>query len=126
MLEFDGKSHKTPSLLPSSTSSVLWSGAEGKPWKTEQLRCALASAFDSQPGCEMNVSKWRHVAIAISRKHLSGNGFKRDYDNTIQLAADEQAGHSSLVAGNVYGRLLDAAPGFVQAAQAQYRDISLR
>ena len=37
MLEFDGKSHKTPSLLPSPISSVLWSGAEGKSWKMEQL-----------------------------------------------------------------------------------------
>ena len=73
----------------------------------------------------MNVSKWRYVAIVISRKHLSGNGFKRDYDNMIQLAADEQAEHSLLVAGNVYSRLLDAAPNFIQAAQAQYQNISL-
>ena len=30
------------------------------------------------------------------------------------------------MAGNIYGRLRDAAPGFVQVAQAQYRDISMR
>lgn len=115
-----------PILVPSLSSSLLWATREGKPWVTERLRGILSREFADHLSCSMNVSKWRHIAIAISRKHLSGKGFKRDYDDSIQVVADEQAGHSSLVAGNIYGRLRDAAPGHVQAAQAQYRDISLR
>lgn len=72
----------------------------------------------------MNVSTWRHIAIAMSRRLLSDKGFERDYDDHIQQKADYQAGHSSLIAGNIYGRLLGAAPGHVQAAQIAYRDIS--
>jgi hypothetical protein len=76
--------------------------------------------------CVMNVSTWRHIAIAISRKHLSEKGFKRDYDDPVQQKADHQAGHSSLIAGNVYARLMSAAPGHVQSAQIAYRDVSRR
>jgi hypothetical protein len=30
-------------------------------------------------GVAFNIPVYRHLAIAISRKHLIGSGFKRDY-----------------------------------------------
>lgn len=110
--------------LPPVESSLLWGSSHGKPWPTDRLSDVLARQFDVGLACPMNVSTWRHIAIAISRKCLSEKGFKRDYDDHTQQKADHQAGHSSLIAGNVYGRLISAAPGHVQSAQIAYRDIS--
>ena len=115
-----------PHHLPPLDSALLWGTKEGKPWSTDQLRDVLAREFEIHLNCSVNVATWRHIAIAMSRRHISGKSFKRDYDNSLQITADEQAGHTPLIAGNIYGRLISAAPGYVQAAQAQYRVISLR
>ena len=84
----------------------------------------LVQQFRQELCCPMNISIWRHIAIAMSRRLLSESGFKRDYDDHIQQKADHQAGHSSLIVGNVYGRLMSATLGHVQSAQVAYRDIS--
>jgi hypothetical protein len=110
--------------LPPVESSLLWGSSLSKPWPTDRLSDILVQQFSLGLACPMNVSTWRHIAIAISRKCLSEKGFKRDYDDHIQQKADHQAGHSSLIAGNIYGRLINAAPGHVQSAQIAYRDIS--
>ena len=112
------------SQYPPAQSSLLWGKSNDKPWKTDRLTEIMSREFRQGLGCSMNVNTWRHIAIAVSRKHLSDKGFKRDYDDQIQVKADHQAGHSSLIAGNVYGRLISAAPGHVQSAQIAYRDIS--
>jgi hypothetical protein len=110
--------------LPPLESSLLWGTSVGKPWTTDRLTEVMGQEFGTGMYCSMNVSSWRHIAIAISRKHMSEKGFKRDYDDHTQRKADHQAGHSSLIAGNVYGRLISLAPGYVQSAQVAYRDVS--
>ena len=67
------------------------------------------------------------MAIAISRRHLkSKKGFKRDYDDNegFQIVADAQAAHSSRIAGQIYGRGIEEAPGHVQSRKAEYREVS--
>jgi hypothetical protein len=71
----------------------------------------------------MNITVWRHVAVAISRMHLKSGQFKRGY-NVVERYTDHQTAHTSIVAGNVYARLLEEAPGHVASARQQYRVVS--
>lgn len=71
----------------------------------------------------MNIAVYRHVAVAISRQHLKYGGFKRDY-GLDQKIADTQATHGSWIAGTVYARGLQEAPGHVAARRAEYRTVS--
>ncbi|KAK9847559.1 hypothetical protein MYU51_018522, partial [Penicillium brevicompactum] len=88
-------------------------------------------------GQELNLQTYRHVAIAISRQCLSArsqfvsnrhlNRSLCDLDNPTDMdpsalaahTADLQAGHSSSVAGTVYGRLATEQPGCVAALRKQ-------
>ena len=100
-------------------SSFLWA-TQGRPWHSERLRKMLAYEFKAKLGTGANIVMWRHAAIAISRKHLSGKGFKRDYDGKEEPAAiDSQAGHSSVLAGQIYARGVEEAPGHVASVRAE-------
>ena len=70
----------------------------------------LAYKFKAKLGTSANIIIWRYAAITISRKHLSGKGFKRNYDGKEEPAAiDSQAGHSSVLAGQIYARGIEEA-----------------
>ena len=71
----------------------------------------------------MNIPVYRHIAIAISRKHLNCGGFKRDYglENT---KFDTQSTHSSWTAGSIYARGLEKVAGQVEEREAEYRKVS--
>ena len=66
-------------------------------------------------GCKLNISIWRHAAIAISNRYL-GSKYTRsfgedgpeyeDEDGIDDEASDLQAGHGSHVAGIIYAREL--------------------
>lgn len=71
----------------------------------------------------MSIVVWRHLAIAISRKHLACGGFKRDY-GMDETAFDNQSCHSSRTAGSVYARGLKEAVGHIEARRASYRKVS--
>jgi hypothetical protein len=71
----------------------------------------------------LGILTYRHLAIAISRQHLSCGGFKRDYGVDKKLA-DEQATHGTWIAGTVYARGLQEAPGHVKARSSEYRAVS--
>lgn len=66
---------------------------------------------------------YRHIANAVSRQHLKCGDYKRDYWMDKKLA-DERATHGSWVAGTVYARGLQEAPGYVEARRMEYRAIS--
>ncbi|KAM0689937.1 hypothetical protein Q7P36_008703 [Cladosporium allicinum] len=66
---------------------------------------------------------YRHVAIAISRRHLAQGGFKRDYD-VEESATDRQTAHTSWTAGRLYTRGIEEAPGHVEARRAGFRMVS--
>lgn len=73
----------------------------------------------------LNISTYRHLAIAISRRHLDGGGFKRDYD-VEENASDQQTAHTTWTAGRLYARGLEEAPGYVEARRAGFRAVSRR
>lgn len=71
----------------------------------------------------MTIPVYRHVAIAISRRHLNGGGFKRDYDIGDRVG-DLQTTHTSWTAGRLYARGLEEVPGHVEARRAGFRAVS--
>jgi hypothetical protein len=73
-----------------------------------------------------SILHWRHVAIAISRRHLpEGKQFKRDYGlEETSTAMDLQAAHSTKMASCTYARDFRMAPGQVENLRAEFRDLS--
>lgn len=103
-------------------SAFLWPAGEGS-WDSSQLRKVLQREARTHLQTKMNILSYRHAAIAISRVHLKCGGFKRDY-GADDAAFNEQASHGSWIAGTVYARGLQEAPGHVEARRRQYRAIS--
>ncbi|KAL5344739.1 hypothetical protein ACLOAV_010431 [Pseudogymnoascus australis] len=94
-------------------------------WGSSRLSKILQQAFRTWLNTDGNITTWRHAAIAISRKHLEGAKFKRDYGaEPAPTWAAEQTGHTAHVAGNVYARGIEEAPGHVASARAEYRALS--
>lgn len=113
-------------LAPSAqrpNSSYLWPAGEGC-WSSQRLSAVLKRATSSKFNVPLTLSTYRHVAIAFSRRHIAGGGFKRDYDT--DKAIDEQATHTSWTAGRLYARGLEEAPGHVEARRAEFRAVSRR
>lgn len=105
-------------------SSFLWPKPGGRDcWSSERLSRVLKREFMNTIGVPMSIVVWRHLAIAISRKHLACGGFKRDYDMD-ETAFDNQSCHSSRTAGSVYARGLEEAAGHIEARRASYRKVS--
>jgi hypothetical protein len=71
----------------------------------------------------LGILTYCYLAIAISRQHLSCGGFKQDYGVDKKIA-DEQATHSSWIAGTIYAQGLQEAPGHVKARSLEYRAVS--
>jgi hypothetical protein len=105
-----------------SGSPYLWPAGEGT-WASERLRKVLQQEAQVHLQTKLNTMSYRHAAIAISRVHLKGGGFTRDY-GTDDAPFDQQASHGSWTAGTVYARGLQEAPGHVEARRRQYRAIS--
>jgi hypothetical protein len=94
-------------------------------WDSGQLSKVLQQEFKVHLNTNTRIILWRHAAIAISRKHLQGAKFKRDYGSEpAPTWSSEQTGHTAYVAGNVYARGIEEAPGHVAATRAEYRALS--
>ena len=90
-------------------SAFLWpKGKES--WHSATLTRVLREQSQSCLGAAMNITVYRHVAIAMSRKHLRCGGFKRDY-GLEENAIDKQSTHSTWTAGSIYARGLEEAAG---------------
>ena len=125
----------TPGFEPTSTtSSLLWSRSitdksghrQDVPWPSKCLSDVLAKEFSQHLSTRASIIVWRHSAIAITRRHLGRLGFKRDYDGKEEIlnVADHQAAHSSMLAGQLYARGIEEAPGHIAPIRAEYRAIS--
>jgi hypothetical protein len=91
-------------------------------WDSSRLSNVLQQEFKVYLNTTANITIWRHAAIAISRKHLGGAKFKRDYGSEpAPTWVAEQTGHTAYVAGNVYARGIEEAPSHVASARAEYR-----
>lgn len=106
----------------SPPSPFLWAKGRGS-WDSNRLSSVLSREFKAHLGVRMTIPVYRHLSIAISRKHLPCGGFKRDYglENT---KFDAQSAHSSWTAGCIYARGLEEAPGHVKSRKALYRTVS--
>jgi hypothetical protein len=67
----------------------------------------------------LNITYYRHVAIAILRVYLKSSGFKRDY-GIEEKASNDQASYMMWIAGSIYARGLEEAPGAIEARRAEY------
>ena len=105
-------------------SPFLWPKHGGRDcWASERLSQVLKREFRNELQVPMSITVWRHLAIAISRKHLACGGFKRDYE-LDDTTFDKQSAHSSRTTGSVYARGLEEAAGHVEARRSEYRKVS--
>jgi hypothetical protein len=99
-------------------------------WDSSRLRNALKRATLRWLGVRVNIMAWRHISIAIFRRWIFDKQVQRMIDEDeghgeeIDEAFDLQAGHSSRIAGNIYGRMLNEAPFHTQARRAAFRKVS--
>lgn len=103
-------------------STFLWPKGNST-WDPSRLTRVIAREARLYLDTTLGILTYRHLAIAISRQHLSCGGFKRDYGIDKKLA-DEQATHGTWIAGTVYARGLQEAPGHVKARSSEYRAVS--
>lgn len=104
---------RSPFLLPEGTGV----------WPSSRLTNTLRRETGAICQTPLTISTYRHIAIALSRRHLSKGGFKRDYD-VEETASDAQTTHTSWTAGRLYARGLEEAPGHVEARRAGFRALS--
>jgi hypothetical protein len=106
-------------------SPFLWAKTGSlEPWDSSRLSRILQHETRKAFGVTMNISIYRHLAVAISRKHLKCGGFKRDY-GVEEAGFDRQGSHTSWTAGTTYARGLEEAAGHVAARKSEYRKVSL-
>jgi superfamily II DNA helicase RecQ len=70
----------------------------------DELTNMLGVLFKGKLNTKMNVRAWRHIQIAISRKHLRGYGALFSMDESEDDPYDLQSGHTTAVANMIYGR----------------------
>lgn len=105
-------------------SPFLWGKPNGSDtWDSSRLSRILKREFRTALGQTVGILTYRHLAIAISRKHLQCGGFKRDY-GLEDTKSDKQSSHSSWTAGTIYARGIEEAAGHVEERKAEYRKIS--
>jgi hypothetical protein len=102
-------------------------------WTPDRARRILQQISQRLMGCRLNISVWRHIAIAISNRYLGGKYVKRvgeegleyeDEEGIDDDAADLQAGHGSHVAGMIYARELQQGLGGTARMREEFRNIS--
>ncbi|KAI1508212.1 hypothetical protein Ptr86124_012933 [Pyrenophora tritici-repentis] len=103
-------------------STFLWPKGSGT-WDSSRLTRVIAREARLYLDTTLSILIYRHLAIAISRQHLPCGGFKRDY-GVHKKIADQQATHGTWIAGTVYARGLQEAPGHVKARSSEYRAAS--
>jgi superfamily II DNA helicase RecQ len=114
-----------------AVSSHMWpADPNGRKWTTDRLREALKRESRIAMGQEWTFAGYREMAIGISRRYLRGStAFQADEsedkegdeDTAEASIADEQAGHTSYVAGLVYARGIMEQAGAVADKRQQFR-----
>jgi hypothetical protein len=112
---------KAQTKLP-QFSPFLWPCGNNT-WTSQRLSSILKRETSLAFNAPLTISTYRHIAVAISRRHLNGGGFKRDYD-VEEKVSDHQTTHTSWTAGRLYARGLEEAPGHVEARRAGFRAVS--
>lgn len=98
-------------------------------WTSDRARRIIQRHSERLMGTRLNISAWRHMAIAISNRYLNQafkeEGFGDEDDDDIEdNPADLQAGHGTHVAGMIYARELQQGGFGTAARREQFRAIS--
>jgi superfamily II DNA helicase RecQ len=107
-----------------------------KQWTSERIRKIMQKYSEKWLGVRLNISAWRHIAIAISRRYLSGRFVADEAEEEVDWETfdednldgdspwDLQAGHGTHIAGMIYARELRQAPGQTMGRQDIFRQVS--
>jgi superfamily II DNA helicase RecQ len=116
-------------------SSHVWpADPKGRQWTPARMSKELRRASMAGMGMEIGLQAYRNLAIAISRRYLRPKeAFRLDEDDedgdrdedTEAMTADEQAGHTSHVAGMVYARGIMERDGEVTSKRERFRRSSV-
>ncbi|KAL0764703.1 hypothetical protein CaCOL14_012793 [Colletotrichum acutatum] len=116
-------------------SAASWTWTEDRTWTTDRARRIMQRYSSRLLGNKLNVSMWRHFAIAIANRFLNeafgrwdpGKGREEEEEEEDELGDspwDLQAGHGTRIAGMIYARLLVQLGSGVAAKQQQFRKVS--
>jgi DEAD/DEAH box helicase len=117
-------------------SSHMWpADPNGRKWTSERMRHALKRESQMGLGQELTIQAYREIAIGISRKFMGPStafaaedgegGEEWMEENAAGEMADEQAGHTSHMAGWIYARGMMEQAGAVANKRAQFRASSM-
>ncbi|KJZ69304.1 hypothetical protein HIM_11298 [Hirsutella minnesotensis 3608] len=100
-------------------------------WTLDRVRRIMQRHGERLLGNPLNVSAWRHIAIAIANRYLgqsfgTGEGEEEEDDGIEDNPVDLQAGHGTHVAGMVYARLLQQGAFGTASRRDQFRGVSQR
>jgi hypothetical protein len=106
--------------------------AKYKEWTSTRMREIMKNQSYRLMGIKINISTWRQLAIAISRKYCQENPFE---EGTAEEEGEEdahiednpwdlQTGHSSHIGGMIYARLLEEGDSSVASQRAKFHAIS--
>ncbi|KAG9384308.1 RecQ Superfamily II DNA helicase [Pyrenophora tritici-repentis] len=109
-----------------AVSSHMWpADPSGRKWTTDRLREALKRESRIAMGQEWTFAGYREMAIGISRRFCADEGEENKEwaeEQAGDSIADEQAGHTSHVAGLVYARGIMEQSGAILGFQAGVDD----
>ncbi|KAF5484112.1 Bloom syndrome protein-like protein [Colletotrichum fructicola] len=124
----------TDESTPATPGRAPWT--DERLWTSDKARRIMQQHSERLVGSKINISGWRHMAVAIANRYLNeafGRADDRNNDNddnddddvgVEDSALDLQAGHGTHVAGMIYGRLYQEAPFGTAALRDRFRAVS--
>lgn len=101
--------------------SWLWAMQKDGPWRADRLSEVMERETGLHLGQAFGVASWRHMAIAIDRRHLRGWFVEEEEEDTVN---DLQASHSTRTANHSYAN--DGRNVLTDAQLDRYRQLSGR
>ncbi|KAF4480637.1 hypothetical protein CGGC5_v011645 [Colletotrichum fructicola Nara gc5] len=124
----------TDESTPATPGRAPWT--DERLWTSDKARRIMQQHSERLVGSKINISGWRHMAVAIANRYLNeafGRADDKNNDNNDNddddvgvedSALDLQAGHGTHVAGMIYGRLYQEAPFGTAALRDRFRAVS--
>lgn len=111
--------------------TYLFTSNEQQAWETERLSRLLKTSFQRRVGVSMDVSSWRHLAVAIDRRFLQAAAAKMEDDGGDEGEEEDevhhlQASHTAAVGNAAYGNSINLSEGLSDEARQQYRRVSMQ
>ncbi|KAH0551515.1 hypothetical protein GP486_007269 [Trichoglossum hirsutum] len=111
--------------------AFLWSIDRQKKWTKERVKAVLKRESDRLIGVPLNMSTYRHIAIAISNRYMKrtkfdeDNGSSKDKDEEHDEVIDKQSSHTPETAGAIYAWHIEEAPTHIQQMRYRFRVTSI-